>query len=203
MNTLFKETSPLPICVHPKKRRADIPVRHFGKGGLESPPSVGPARHGFTLMEVNVALLIMAIGVTGILTLFPVGMRQADTATSETTETAFADLVLNGMRANAQMVTNWNDWTTLTTSGSSLLLGQSGRGSPILLGSTPAAMGDQEINDYLVSGQYIHYSLTLGDDPSIHPSPLIKTATIQVTNRRFTDVSTAPTYVTWFVYTGM
>jgi len=162
-------------------------------------------------MEVNIALLIMAVGLVGILTLFPVGLRQGDAASSDTTESAFADLVLNAMRANAQMVTNWNDWST---NGPAVLLGQptantpnvmpitvptvflpSPSGVPIKLGVN--TIGDATGDGYLVKGQYLQYSLNVTNND------LITTAWIQVTNRRYTDITLAPVYATSFVFMGM
>lgn len=169
-------------------------------------------RAGFTLMEVNIALLVMAVGLVGLLSLFPVGLRQGDTATSDTTESAFADLVLNGMHANAQMVTNWNDWLTLTD-GNLLILGSPTATAPnvqpitvptVINPHLPIALGTSKIGDavsdgYLIPGQYLQYSLTVVRGQS----PMIVTAAIQITNRRYTDVTLAPVYATSFVYMGM
>ena len=157
---------------------------------------------GFTLMEVNIALLIMAVGLMGLLALFPVGLRQGDSATSDTTEAAFADLVLNAMRANAQMVTNWTDWTALTNS---VNLGVAGTapatGGQIVYadGTTMIHASRTNIDNYLGTGQHIEYVLTVANGSSA----LIKTASIQITNRRYTDLSTAPMYATSFVFMGM
>ena len=168
-------------------------------------------------MEVNLALLIMSIGLVGILTLFPVGLRQGDTATSDTTESAFADLVLNAMRANAQMVTNWNDWQTLPN-GTILLQGhqaadQSPNALPITVPTVDSPAGVQirlgnnidlidpasTTDGYLSKGQYLRYSLNFASDAN----GLLVKAWIQVTNRRYTDVAQAPTYATSFVFMGM
>jgi Tfp pilus assembly protein PilV len=155
-------------------------------------------------MEVNIALLIMAVGLVGILTLFPVGLRQGDSASSDTTESAFADLVLNAMRSNAQMVTNWTDWSSNSVP---ILLGQSkGTASPNVMPinvpgtSSTSIVGTgtpTEIQNYLVSGQYLQYSLNVTNND------LIITAWIQVTNRRYTDITRAPIYATSFVFMGM
>ena len=130
-------------------------------------PLPAARRAGFTLMEVNIALLIMAVGLMGLLSLFPVGLRQGDAATSDTTEAAFADLVLNAMRANAQMVTNWSGadgWVMLTngvnlgvagcspTTGGSEVFA-SGTATPIIANTT----ANNAIENYLVKGQHIEY----------------------------------------------
>ena len=179
-------------------------------------------RAGFTLMEVNIALLIMAVGLLGLFSLFPVGLRQSDAATSDTSEAAFADLVLNAMRSNAQMVTNWsggatNGWSVLTN-GVALGVASSSPAScqvmvPTALNPAPNVkiiadgaahsipLSPTSTTDgFLVKGQYIQYALHLEVDPS---DSLIVKAWLQVTNRRYTDLTKAPVYATSFAYMGM
>ncbi len=168
-------------------------------------------------MEVNIALLIMAIGLLGLFSLFQVGLRQSDSATSDTTQSAFADLVLNAMRSNAQMVTNWTDWRTLTN-GNLIVLGITTPASPLVTpitvptvtspGGVPISVGSNiEIGSatgdgYLkVPGKYLKYSLHLETDTPV--DPYVVKAWIQVTTRRYTDVKLAPIYATSFVYMGM
>ena len=164
-------------------------------------------------MEVNIALLIMAVGVMGLLSLFPVGMRQGDAATSDTVGSSFADLVLNAMRANAQTVTNWDDWVTLTNG---VLLGVATGSTPPnqitvpTVSSTVNILGEGATHEivqassttdgYLITGQYLQYALHL---ETVNSSPQIVKAWIQVTNRRYDDVSLAPIYATSFVFMGM
>ncbi|MFZ4395995.1 MAG: type IV pilus modification PilV family protein [Kiritimatiellia bacterium] len=203
MNTLFRKLAFLNRG-HPRSSVATMRAR----------------RAGFTLMEVNMALLIMAIGLLGLFSLFPVGMRQSAAASSDSTQAAFADLVLNAMRANAQMVTNWsgpNGWAALTNG---VNLGVAGSSSPAAPGqkvlvptvAAPLPTGVQVIGDgaahkigdalgdgYLVKGQYIEYKLLLEFDSN----PLILKASIKVSTRRFTNVDLSPTYATSFVYMGM
>ena len=167
-------------------------------------------------MEVNIALLVMAMGVLGLLALFPVGLRQGDAASSDTADAGFADLVLNAMHANAQAVTNWNDWVSVTNG---ILLGVSS-GSPASIQITVPQKGTSgttsipiyadgvahsipasptSTDGYLIKGQYIQYVLTLTPGPG----DLMVTAAIQVTNRRYTTIANTPTYYTAFVYMGM
>jgi len=165
-------------------------------------------RAGFTLMEVNIALLIMAIGLLGLLSLFPVGLRQGDSASSDTMQATFADQILSGVRANAQLVTtNWDGWVTLTNG---VLLGVASSSSSDRRLSVPTASGtenilgdgkDHEIEDYLTKGRYLKYCLHIENDPN--NSDLVKIAWIQITDRRYTDVSRSPIYATALVYLGM
>ena len=178
----------------------------------DQPKTVNAAqRAGFTLMEVNAALVIVAVGLMGLLALFPVGLHQGDAATADTTEAAFADMVLNAMRANAQTLTNnttdWTTWKGLATTDPSKLVDHVVSGS---LGSgtgfpTPTHVNDgktNEITDYLIQGQYIAYIVNVLNGPG-GANDRTKMVCIQVTNRKYTDVSHAPIYATSFVYMGM
>jgi type II secretory pathway pseudopilin PulG len=177
-----------------------------------------PRRGGFTLMEVNIALLIMAIGILGLFSLFPVGLRQSEAASSDTVQASFADLVLNAMRSNAQMVTNWSGgtdggWVGLTNGialGVAATLPINGKVTvptvsvpsvEILGDGQPHTLGDTDDGDgYLIKGQYIQYALHIEPDAS---DPNIVKAWIQITTRRYTDVTKAPIYATAFVFMGM
>ena len=174
----------------------------IGKQNSRQPPAscrpFARLRAGFTLMEVNIALLILAITLTSILSLFPVGLSQANFASEDTIASAFADLALNGMRANAQTITNWSDWAAATDGDQ--LLGITGNGKTNAVGATYIKTGSQTLADYLVSGQYLQYSLTLSQSQA---SSLIINASIQVTSRQFASVSNAAVYATSFVYMGM
>lgn len=157
-------------------------------------------RQGFSLMEVNVALLLVAVGLMGLLSLFPVGLRQSTLATSDTAQAAFVDQVFNAMRANASTVTNWSDWSDDTIFASSVLphsgslaLNVPGNGS-----TTCIAVGGLEITDYLIKGNYIKYTITIGG-----LSGRIRQVQMQVTDRPQTSTANSPIYVTDFVYMGM
>jgi uncharacterized protein (TIGR02598 family) len=172
-------------------------------------------RSGFTLVEVSIAILLMSVAVLGLLSLYRVGLRQSDAASSDTAQTAFADLVLNAVRANAQTITNWADWASadmtngnLIVSGVTTPASQSVR--PITVptvnnASVAIQVGDNhEIGDangdgYLIPGCYLKYSLHIENGPN----DLIKNVWIQVTNRRYTSTSRAPLYATSIIYMGM
>jgi len=105
-------------------------------------------RSGFSLVEVNLAILLVALGMMAIFGLFPSGLKQADTAMSDTHAAMFADFVLNGVRANAGTITNWSDWVSLATFRSRIApSGPSGdprvikdqAGTPITAQTAPAA----------------------------------------------------------------
>jgi hypothetical protein len=156
-------------------------------------------------MEVNLALLIMAVGMLGLFSLFPVGLRQSNAASSDTTQAAFATLVLNAMRANAQAVTNWNDWLVLTNGVELGVAGYPPTTGGVMVyanGSSTPVMGNgikQVLNDYLVKDQYLEYALHVCPNSN----PLIIDVWIQISTRRYTDLTRTPKYATSFVYMGM
>lgn len=66
---------------------------------------------GFTLMEVNLAVLMIAVGMLSIFALFPLGLKESEMSITETQESMFADSVLSGIEANAMNMTDVNlEW---------------------------------------------------------------------------------------------
>jgi len=55
----------------------------------------------FSLIEVNIAILIVAVGLFSLITLFPSGLRLSVTALSDTRQALFASHLLNTIHANA------------------------------------------------------------------------------------------------------
>jgi hypothetical protein len=173
-------------------------------------------------MEVNVALLVLAVGLIGLFSLFPVGLRQSDLATSDTAQAAFAETVFNAMRANAALTTSWGDWASLTNGQA---LGVADTGNAAFAGrriTVPKYSGPPEVaiigdglpheivaasslqtDGYYAKGKYIKYELHIEDDPHDPHNGCIKRAWIRVTDRPYTDVARSPVYGTSFVYMGM
>ncbi|MEI6166109.1 MAG: prepilin-type N-terminal cleavage/methylation domain-containing protein [bacterium] len=67
--------------------------------------------HGFTLIEVCFAVLIVGLGLLTIFSLFPSGLRMAEEDLADTKCALFSDKVLAGLHANAAGVTNAADWS--------------------------------------------------------------------------------------------
>ncbi|GAF87606.1 unnamed protein product, partial [marine sediment metagenome] len=55
-------------------------------------------KSGFTLIEITVALLILAVGLVGILTLFPVGFDAAGRAANITKATFLAQKLIEDLK---------------------------------------------------------------------------------------------------------
>ena len=64
-------------------------------------------RQGFSLVEVALALLVVAIGFTAIFGLFPAGMQASRTAIEETEMSEFADFVFASLDVLA--IQSWSD----------------------------------------------------------------------------------------------
>ena len=64
----------------------------------------------FTLIEVNLAILLIATGVLVLLALFPLGLKESEEGIMDTHEGMFAGHVLSGLEGNALAMTNWADW---------------------------------------------------------------------------------------------
>ena len=68
-------------------------------------------RRGFTLMEVNLAIFVMAVAVLGMVALYPLGFRENQQARDDIAAAAVADGILNPIVA-ALSATNisWGAW---------------------------------------------------------------------------------------------
>jgi len=62
---------------------------------------------GFSLVEVTLALMVMAIGILSIMSLFPAGLDQNARSIADTHAAFFAEEVFGGLQAYAE--TNWDD----------------------------------------------------------------------------------------------
>jgi prepilin-type N-terminal cleavage/methylation domain-containing protein len=61
-------------------------------------------RAGFSLVEVALALLVVAVGLMGVFSLFPVGIESNRKAIQETQISLFAEYVLNGFRYESEQL---------------------------------------------------------------------------------------------------
>jgi prepilin-type N-terminal cleavage/methylation domain-containing protein len=60
---------------------------------------------GFSLIEISIALMVVAVGMLGVLSMFPVGLEQNERSINETYGALFAQEVFAGLNAYAE--TNW------------------------------------------------------------------------------------------------
>ena len=69
-------------------------------------------RNGFSLIEINMAIFVMAAGVLAIAALYPLGLRESILSQSDFKQVMFADYVLN-IAVTAACSTNvtWSEWS--------------------------------------------------------------------------------------------
>ena len=71
-------------------------------------------RCGFTLMEVNLAIFIMAVAVLGMVALYPLGFRESQHSRSDVVEAVLADGILNPIVATLSSCSTNMTWTAWT-----------------------------------------------------------------------------------------
>ena len=67
-------------------------------------------KKAFSLVEISLALMVVAVGILSVLSLFPAGLDQNVRSIGDTHAALFAGEVLNGLRAQAE-----NDWDGIGT----------------------------------------------------------------------------------------
>jgi prepilin-type N-terminal cleavage/methylation domain-containing protein len=159
-------------------------------------------RTGFSLIEINIVLLVIGIGLVALLGLFPVGLRQAGLATSDSASSMFADQVLSALHAQSSTITNWTDWKNFKVS---VLQGAKIGGTAIQAIDNPANETEYvKLDDYLgVKGSTIRYQLVFASvtEPLNFGGRLMR-ATIRVSDRDQGNITQFPLYCTDFVFMG-
>lgn len=71
-------------------------------------------RNGFSLIEVNMAVFVMAVGVLSMAVLYPLGLRESTQGQADLKQSMFADYVLNQVVALASQTNiTWKSWGTI------------------------------------------------------------------------------------------
>lgn len=73
-------------------------------------------KSGFSLIEVNMAVLVIGLGILVLFGLFPAGLREGENGMVDTHCALFAESVLEGLRGevhNNANFTNWNNWRNI------------------------------------------------------------------------------------------
>ena len=78
-------------------------------------------KKAFTLLEVNLAMFVMAIGVLSMIALYPLGFREGDQSREDVAAAAYCESVMNSLAA-ALSATNipWTAWASLAKENSGL-----------------------------------------------------------------------------------
>ena len=71
-------------------------------------------RAGFSLMEINMAVFVMAVGILGMVALFPLGLREGSQGRADLKQSMFADHALNQLTGLlSQTNITWSQWKAL------------------------------------------------------------------------------------------
>lgn len=107
---------------------------------------------GFSLMEVNLAILVVALGMLTLFALFPAGLKQVETAQASTQEAMFTGHVLSTLRGKAMEI-GAPAWVNINTFRSQVLQNTGlQQGGSITTVQFPAG-----------SGLYVRYLLDISD----------------------------------------
>ena len=79
------------------------------QAGTGAGPTKGP--DGFSLIEIALAMLVFSLGVVVVFGLFPFAMEAGRQSVRDTHVSMFGRSVLEGLRANAAKIDNWNTWS--------------------------------------------------------------------------------------------
>ena len=77
----------------------------------------GSVRNGFTLMEVNLSVLLISVGLLTIFALFPFALQESEYSIVDTHEAMFADGLLSAIAGNAITIEDWDTWSMATPLG--------------------------------------------------------------------------------------
>ena len=81
--------------------------------------NTAPNRAGFSLMEVNMAVFVMAIGILSLVVLYPLGLRESTQGQADLKQSMFADYVLNQAVAYASDTNlTWSEWKSVNVADS-------------------------------------------------------------------------------------
>lgn len=151
-------------------------------------------RAGFTLVEVSLAVLVVGLGLLTLFGLFPSGLRSGEEASADTRAGLFAQVVLDGMRANAGGLKDWAEWNDGAPGVSGALNGV--LCDALLPSGTVVANGVQQpmIEFPDGSGKYLKYSLEIA-----RPTTRSLSAYLRVWERTGTTYSD---FYTEFLYGG-
>jgi type II secretory pathway pseudopilin PulG len=90
-------------------------------------------KSGFSLIEVNMAVLVIGLGLLVLFGLFPAGLKEGENGAVDTQCALFAESVLEGLRGEAHNkpeLLDWNIWENINSFAANLTL------------SSPAVQGD-------------------------------------------------------------
>jgi Tfp pilus assembly protein PilV len=107
-------------------------------------------RSGFSLIEVNMAVFVLAIGVLSMAVLYPLGLRESIQSQADLKQSMFADYVLNvAVAAASSTNVTWSEWRTWA---STYNMAGSDAGTELNIGDSVPGFVSEAVNNAV--GQY-------------------------------------------------
>lgn len=73
-------------------------------------------RFGFSLMEVNMAVFVMAVGILSMIALYPLGLRESTQGQADLKQSMLAEYMLNqAVGIASQKEITWSEWKNVVT----------------------------------------------------------------------------------------
>jgi Tfp pilus assembly protein PilV len=158
------------------------------------------SENGFSLVEVNLAVFVVAAGLLVIFSLFPLGLHESELSVAETQEAMFADYVLSTLEGNAESITNAAVWQNDTQFLDCIRSNTDvqARGAVIQIGTQvgPVLWPMQALGN---RDNYLKYFVTIYNYPSWYR----KKVTLSVKSGRYGSAIEGRTYVMDLVFLGM
>ena len=156
------------------------------------------SKKAFTLVEVCLVMLVFAIAISTILAFFPVALRQANSAISDSVVTSFADYVLNALQANAGKLT-WAEWSNDKEFKKAMIKDIKLNGGRASLDYEKVELLENYLGGSEDNNTSIKYSL---DFYAPSESSRVKQITLYVTDNKHGSVKHGHAFVTHVVYLG-
>jgi hypothetical protein len=116
----------------------------------------GTGAAAFSLIEVNLAIMIIAVGLLVLFSLFPAGLKQGESAYRDTQAGLFADYIFSAIRMNVENIDSWADWSAIDTFTALAVDGLTVSGVPIVPTASSVAIEFPE-----GSGNHVRYILEI------------------------------------------
>jgi len=167
--------------------------------------SAHPVR-GFSLVEVNLAILLVGVGLFALFALFPRGLQESDMAVQDTHEAMFANAVISAIEGCAADITDWDEWLDLSAIQARLreVPGMENiTFHPISGGIKAPSTSDPFVFPRnSVPQRYITYQLQIFSRDDVQPKGKIVEVVLKVASGRNRSINQARYYYTELMFMG-
>jgi len=154
-------------------------------------------------VEVNLAILLVGIGLFSLFALFPRALQESDMAISDTHEAMLGSSVLSAIEGNAGDIADWDEWTDTALLRARLMDGAMMERINLQPVSGGLAASDGEFEFPLGSGRYLTYELVvMFQGQAGVPRARLINVVLKVASGRNRTLSFARDYFTTLIYTG-